>query len=220
MREAASCNTCRASGRFAQHAVAILRPSPSSVQNRSAIVRERQPASKRAAIGAGLRRYTLRMAASPAGLSPSVSPDRARLASALAQERLRLILGSLASRLLHVASIAALALLLVVAADHLLAGGLSRGLVRAAGVLWILGVAGAVIAYVAAAVVRRINPLFVARYIERIRGVPHNLLVNLFLVERNPRTDYVESAAARQALNEFMEPSGEPQPWRQRGATI
>lgn len=103
--------------------------------------------------------------------------------------------------------------LLVVALDHSLPAGLSWFALRIAG-------AGlAVLALIASGLVvraflRQMNSLYVARHLERSRGVAHNALLNWLLVRENRASQYAMGAGAAQADAELVAPTGDLSPIR------
>ena len=117
----------------------------------------------------------------------------------IADCRRRLTWRSAASRLAVIVGLAVLSPLLVVVGDHLCAGGLPRLVLRVVLVFWAVGVTIALLAVLLVALLQRISPLFVARYIEQAGGIRHNPLVNALLLRRTQQMSYVQEPAARQA---------------------
>jgi len=119
----------------------------------------------------------------------------ARLAACRRRVTARLLFG----RLLVLAAAGALYLLCFVAADHNWPGGLPRPAIQVAFLLWGAALAVALGTIVIHACLRRVNPLFAARILERSSGIRHNSVVNAMLLCAAPGAAYARSAATTQA---------------------
>lgn len=122
--------------------------------------------------------------------------------------RFRLKLGEVGRRLLAALAGLLSALLVVVMVDHAVPGGLPLGLIRGLGVA-LVAAALLVVGWAAAVGLRRLNPLFVARRLERSRGVANNVVINWLLVQRDRAGAYAGDSAIEQAARELERPSGE-----------
>lgn len=143
--------------------------------------------------------------------APGLTSTRPELAAAIRSESLRLTLRSLVLPLTRLVAWAALAMLVIVASDHLRSGGLPGWGIRMAGRSWMAGVAVIGLAILVAAAMRRFNPLFVARQLERSRGIAHNVLINFLFLERDPHAHYALPTAAAQALAKLHAPDDQPE---------
>ncbi|MFQ5805955.1 MAG: hypothetical protein ACE5I3_05850, partial [Phycisphaerae bacterium] len=129
------------------------------------------------------------------------APARALLLATMEHSGRRLKFATLLYRLLYLVAAMLLFPLLVVIADHVLAGGLPRPLIFGAGILWGLVAILATTGMSLRTVLRRLNTLFVARHVERSRGIAHNPLINMVLLQRSPQADYARGGAVRQAAS-------------------
>ena len=130
------------------------------------------------------------------GVASSAGGDR--LMRRLQHHAQRIGADRIAARLAAVVGPIVLFPLLIVALDHVLAGGLPRWLMIVVGPAWgLVGVLAIVRAWRAA---RADQPgsLFIARLLERRAAVAHNRLVNALLVCRNPTQRFAHSTAEAQ----------------------
>jgi len=126
----------------------------------------------------------------------------ATVLGAIEDYRRRLLRRATLGRLLIVMAAAALVPLLVVVGDHVWKGGLPRGVLLAASAVWKAGLIGGLLAVVLVTLLRRLNPVFVARDLERAGEIRHNSLVNALLLHRAAAAPYAEEAVLRQAARD------------------
>jgi hypothetical protein len=112
----------------------------------------------------------------------------------------RLRFGTLLYRLLYVIAATILFPLLVVIGDHMVSGGLPHAVIFGAGLLWVIVTIFAALGVSIRTALGRFNRLFLARHVEQSRGIPHNPLINLVLLQRSEDTGYASDAAGKQAL--------------------
>lgn len=148
-----------------------------------------------------------------------VDAPRSLLAAEFDRSRFRLTLGEVGRRLVSASVTLLAAVLVVVMFDHTLRGGLPVPVIRALG--GVLGVAAAGLGGWAVLVaLRRLNPVFVARWLERSRGVANNVVVNWLLVQHDRSGAYAGDAAISQAARELAAPSGDVEAVRRSPAPL
>jgi len=133
------------------------------------------------------------------------------LFAALEEAARRLTFSALLYRLLYLIAAVILFPLLVVVGDHLIPGGLPRLVIFGAGILWGVATILTVMGVSLRTVLRRLNKVFVARHLERSRGIRHNPLINMVLLGRSPEAGYVRDGAVQQAAS-VLERSGPEAP--------
>lgn len=130
-------------------------------------------------------------------------PDResgqALLSAAIEGSARQLTFASLLHRVLYLVAAAVLFPLVVVIADHTVPGGLPRALIFGAGILWGIVTVLAATGVSVRTLMRQLNRVFVARHVERSRGLAHNPLINLVLLQHSGQADYARAGAVRQA---------------------
>ena len=137
---------------------------------------------------------------------PSVaSESEAALLAHVRRCRHRLAWHALLRRLLLLLAAGALFLLFVVVADHAWPDGLPRGVVTTAARLWAVALAVALVFLTGLPLLRRLNPLFAARLLERASGIEHNSLVNALLLRDAPAGAYAYAAATTQAASDVRQ---------------
>lgn len=132
----------------------------------------------------------------------------AHLEQLLRQHEASLRLSECGQLLVKFFSAIACMLLLMVALDHSFSAGLSWIALRAAGVVLILAGLFAV-GMVARATLRQVNAHYVARHLEKSRGVAHNAVLNWLFVRENHAIQYAVATGATQAEAELAAPTGE-----------
>jgi len=133
-------------------------------------------------------------------------------------DRCRQILGwqTTAGRAIALLSAGALVPLLVVVADHHWPGGLPGAVPATLGRVWAVSLAAGTAAIIVLGLVRRPSRLFAARLLEKLADIPHNLLVNALLLEREPAGAYAYGAAVRHAVDQIR--TRPPIRWSEPGA--
>ncbi len=148
-----------------------------------------------------------------------VDAPRSLLAAEFDRFRFRLKLGEVGRRLVSAIVTLLAAILAVVMLDHTLHGGLPIPVIRTLGGL--LGVAATgLCGWALLVAVRRLNPVFVARWLERSRGVANNVVVNWLLVQHDRSGAYAGDAAISQAARELADPSGDVEAIRRSRAPL
>lgn len=126
-------------------------------------------------------------------------PHSAGLQAAITSWSAALRRSALLTALLRLSTLAVAFVLAVILLDQSLPGGLPQPLIGASGWLWLVAVLVALALCTAAMLGRRLNPLYVARDIERARSITHNPVVNALLLLGAPQAEHAAGAAASQA---------------------
>ncbi len=125
--------------------------------------------------------------------------EQAYVEAALEHTRRHFMFVTLVYRLLIVVAAALVVPLVVVIGDQLAPGGLPRALVFGAGLVWMIASIACLLGVSTRTMMRRLNRLFVARYVERRNNLAHNPLVNALLLSEDRRATHARQAAARDA---------------------
>ena len=133
---------------------------------------------------------------SAAGGSPA---EQAYVEAVIEHTRRRFMFVTLVYRLLIVAAAAVVVPMVIVLGDQLTPGGLPQAVVYGAGLAWLIASVVCLMGVSTRTMLRRLNRLFVARYVEQRNRLPHNPLVNALLLGEDRRAAHAREAAAHDA---------------------